>query len=85
TERPDEVEDRVLPGHWEGDLIVGGMQRSAVATLVERTTRYTLLGHLPIEHPAEAVRDSLVTALAGLPSGLRRTLTWDQGAEMSEH
>jgi len=85
AQRPAEVEDRVLPGHWEGDLIVGGRQRSAVATLVERTTRYTILGHLPVERTAEAVRDSLVTALADLPAELRRTLTWDQGAEMSEH
>lgn len=85
SERPAEVEDRALPGHWEGDPIVGGMQRSAVATLVERSTRYTLLGHLPTERTAEAVRDSLIAVMAELPAGLRRTLTWDQGAEMSEH
>jgi IS30 family transposase len=85
AERPAEVEDRIVPRHWEGDLIVGGRQRSAVATLVERTTRYTILGHLPVERTAEAVRDSLVVAFADLPADLRRTLTWDQGAEMSEH
>jgi IS30 family transposase len=69
----------------EGDLIVGGMQRSAIGTLVERTTRYVMLVHLPTERTAEAVRDSLIAVMAELPAGLRRTLTWDQGAEMSEH
>jgi len=63
---------------------VGAGSRSAVATLVERTTRYVVLGHLPIERTADAVRDSLVAALAQMPAELRRTLTWDQGAEMSE-
>jgi IS30 family transposase len=85
AERPSEVEDRVIPGHWEGDLILGASNGSAVATLVERTTRYVLLGHLPVERTADAVRDSLVAVLGSMPAGLRRTLTWDQGAEMSEH
>ena len=85
SQRPAEVDDRSVPGHWEGDLILGAGSRSAVATVVERSTRYLVLGHLPIERTAEAVRDSLVSALADLPAGLRRTLTWDQGAEMSEH
>ena len=85
SERPVEVEDRIMPGHWEGDLIVGAGSGSAVATVVERATRYVVLGHLPTERTADAVRDSLVVALGGLPAGLRHTLTWDQGAEMSEH
>ena len=85
SERPAEVEERVLPGHWEGDLILGAGGRSAVATVVERASRYVVLGHLPIERTAEAVRDSLIAALGHLPDCLRRSLTWDQGAEMSEH
>ena len=85
AQRPTEAEDRVLPGHWEGDLIIGAAGGSAVATLVERASRYTLLGHLPVERTAEAVRDSLIAVLGDLPSALRRTLTWDQGTEMAEH
>ncbi len=85
SQRPSDVDDRVLPGHWEGDLIVGTQNRSAVATLVERNTRYVVLGHLPGDHGAESVRESLVRALHPLPEQLRRSLTWDQGAEMAEH
>ena len=85
SERPSDVDERVLPGHWEGDLIAGTQNRSAVATLVERSTRYVVLGHLPGDHGAESVRESLVRALHPLPEQLRRTLTWDQGAEMAEH
>jgi IS30 family transposase len=85
TDRPAEVESRLVPGHWEGDLIVGAGSQSAVATVVERITRYVVLGHLPVERTAEAVRDSLIEAFSEVPSSLRRTLTWDQGAEMSEH
>lgn len=84
-ERPAEIEDRTIPGHWEGDLIVGGHGSSAMVTLVERSSRLVLLGHLGKERNADAVRDSLVNAVTGLPETLRRSLTWDQGAEMSEH
>ncbi len=85
AERPEEVEARVIPGHWEGDLITGSQNKSAVATVVERTCRYVVLGHLPGGHDAEAVKDSLTIALGYLPDHLRRSLTWDQGAEMSGH
>ena len=85
AERPADAAGRVIPGHWEGDLITGSQNGSAVATLVERTTRYVVLGHLPADHGADAVRDSLIAAVLPLPSLLRRTLTWDQGCEMSQH
>jgi IS30 family transposase len=84
-QRPPDVEGRSVPGHWEGDLIVGAGGGSAIATLVERTSRFVLLGHLGRERNADAVRDSLITAVTPLPDALRRTLTWDQGAEMAEH
>jgi IS30 family transposase len=85
SQRPPDVEARAVPGHWEGDLIVGSGGGSAIATLVERTSRFVLLGHLGRERNADAVRDSLITAIKPLPETLRRTLTWDQGAEMAEH
>jgi IS30 family transposase len=84
-QRPADVEDRSVPGHWEGDLIIGAVGGSAIATLVERSSRLVLLGHLGKERNADAVRDSLIEAVSGLPAALRNTLTWDQGAEMSEH
>ena len=85
SDRPAEVEDRAVPGHWEGDLIVGSRSESAIVTLVERSTRYVLLGHLPGEHTAEAVRDVLVPLIGSLPEHLRGSLTWDQGCEMAAH
>ena len=101
SQRPAEAADRAVPGHWEGDLILG-LESSAIGTLVERTTRFTLLLHLPrmdghatqprvkngpplAGHGAEAVRDAIGTAIGTLPQQLRRSLTWDQGAEMAQH
>jgi IS30 family transposase len=86
SERPAEVEDRAVPGHWEGDLILGSTTSgSAVGTLVERATRYVILLHLPGDHTALTVQDAMVTAMAELPATLKRTLTWDQGKEMANH
>ncbi|MGW2281782.1 IS30 family transposase [Streptomyces sp. NPDC001770] len=85
SERPPEVEDRAIPGHWEGDLIVGTRSESAIVTLVERSTRYVLLGHLHGGHTAEEVRDVLVPLIQTLPAHLRGSLTWDQGCEMAAH
>jgi IS30 family transposase len=101
SQRPAEVADRAVPGHWEGDLILG-LGSSAIGTLVERATRFTILLHLPrmeghgsearvkngpalAGHGAEAVRDAITRSIIGLPDQLRRSLTWDQGAEMSQH
>jgi len=101
SERPAEADDRAVPGHWEGDLILG-LESSAIGTLVERSTRFTMLLHLPrmqghssqprakngpplTGHGAEAVRDAVVASIITLPEQLRRSLTWDQGAEMAQH
>jgi len=84
-DRPPVIEDRAQLGHWEGDLIIGAGQRSAIATLVERRTRHTVLVAIRGGHSASNVGDALITAFRRLPQGLRRTLTWDQGNEMFQH
>jgi IS30 family transposase len=85
SERPAEAEDRAVPGHWEGDLIIGKNCKSAVGTLVERTTRYVLLLHLPDGRGAAGAEAAMRRAIATLPGELFRTLTWDQGKEMAYH
>ena len=85
SERPPEVEDRAVPGHWEGDLLVGKHGKSAVGTLVERATRYVLLLHLPAGREAERVDEAMRRAIAKLPGELFRTITWDQGMELARH
>jgi IS30 family transposase len=84
-ERPLEVANRTIPGHWEGDLIIGKYKKTAIATLVERTTRYTKIVPLPSGKDAISVRTALAEALREIPSHLKRTLTYDQGKEMSQH
>jgi IS30 family transposase len=84
-QRPVVVEERTQVGHWEGDLLIGALQRSAIATLVERKTRHTILVPIRGGHSAQHVGDALIGVFAGLPPALRRTLTWDQGNEMFHH
>ena len=85
AERPAEVGDRAVPGHWEGDLVLGEGGRSAVGTLVERSTRFLLLLHLHGDRSADAVDAAMRKAVATLPEELCRSITWDQGAEMANH
>lgn len=85
AQRPPEALDRAVPGHWEGDLITGAENKSAIGTLVERSTGYVMLLHLPNTHGADDVQDAMVEAMSRLPQTLRRTLTWDQGQEMANH
>jgi transposase, IS30 family len=85
SERPAEAEDRAVPGHWEGDLILGAGSKSAIGTLVERSTRFVLLLHLPGGHGADQVAAAMTAAMGTLPAALRRSLTWDQGSEMTNH
>ncbi len=85
SQRPAEVADRAVPGHWEGDLLIGKDCKSAVGTLVERTTRYVLLLHLPAGRDAHLVEQAMRQAIGGLPGELTRTITWDQGKEMAYH
>jgi IS30 family transposase len=85
SERPAEVEDRAVPGHWEGDLILGKNNKSAIGTLVERKTRFAMLFALPNGRSAEQVRDAMTRKIRELPKQLFKSLTWDRGKEMSEH
>ena len=86
AERPKHVEDRAVPGDWEGDLILGSLaSASAIGTLVERASGFVMLLHLPGDHTATTVADAMIGKIGELPEQLRRSLTWDQGSEMAEH
>ena len=85
SQRPAEVADRAVPGHWEGDLIMGKGNRTAIGTLVERSTRYCILLHLPKDHTADSVQKEVIRKMKNLPEHLKKSLTWDQGAELAFH
>ena len=85
SQRPAEVADRAVPGHWEGDLIMGAGNGSAVGTLVERATRFTILLHLPGRHDAESVAEAMIREMGKLPEHLRRSITWDRGSELADY
>ena len=85
SQRPAEIADRAVPGHWEGDLIMGTGNTSAVGTLVERTTRFTILLHLPGRHDAESVAEAMIREMGKLPDHLRRSITWDRGTELADY
>ena len=85
SQRPAEVEDRAVPGHWEGDLIIGTGSKSAIGTLVERSTRFTILLHLPDRHDADAVAEAMIREMRHLPEHLRRSITWDRGVELADY
>lgn len=85
SQRPAEVEDRAIPGHWEGDLLLGKNQKSAIGTLVERSTRFVMLLHLPKGHSPSQVEHAIVAATQKLPGFIWKSLTWDQGVEMHNH
>lgn len=84
SDRPAEVQDRAVPGHWEGDLIIG-CDGTAIGTLVERSTRFTILLHLPGDHTAETVAAAMIREMAQLPEHLRRSITWDRGTELADY
>ena len=85
SQRPAEVADRAVPGHWEGDLIMGTGNASAVGTLVERSTRFTILLHLPGSHDANTVAEAMIREMGKLPEHLRRSITWDRGSELADY
>lgn len=84
-QRPADADDRAVPGHWEGDLIIGAGSGSAIGTLVERTTRFVILLHLPDRHTADVVADAMIQQMSKLPDHLRRSITWDRGSEMADY